>query len=73
MTSGPDATLRADDVPAADAAEPHRPVDISDEDAGLRPGQLTNVAQKDANPADLIDQAIIVPLPDEDREAAVNE
>jgi hypothetical protein len=56
----------ADDVPAADAAEQHQPVDDSAEDAGLDPEHVANLLQRDANPSDVIDQAIIVPLPDDD-------
>ena len=41
--------------------------DVSAEDAGLDPRYLVDLLQRDANPADLIDQAIIVPIPDDDR------
>ena len=58
----------ADDVPAADAVEQQQPVDVSVEDAGLDPGYVTNLLQRDANPLDVIDQAIIVPMPDDDRD-----
>ena len=51
----------ADEVPAADAVEQQQPVDVSVEDAGLDPGYVTNLLQRDANPLDVIDQAIIVP------------
>jgi hypothetical protein len=57
----------ADDVPAADAVEQRQPADVSVEDAGLDPGYVANLLQRDANPSDVIDQAIIVPLPDDDR------
>ena len=59
----------ADDVPAADAAEQHQPADVSVEDAGLDTRYVANLSQRDANPADVIDQAIIVPIPDDDRDA----
>ena len=62
-------TPLADDVPAADAAEQRQPVDDSADDAGLDPEQVANLRQLDANPSDVIDQAIIVPLPDDDRDA----
>jgi hypothetical protein len=52
----------ADEVPAADAVEQQQPVDVSVEDAGLDPGYVTNLLQRDANPSDVIDQAIIVPM-----------
>jgi hypothetical protein len=58
----------ADDVPAADAAEQRQPADISVEDAGLDTGYVANLGQRDANPSDVIDQAIIVPMPDDDRD-----
>jgi hypothetical protein len=58
----------ADDVPAADAVEQQQPADVSVEDAGLEPGYVTNLLQRDANPSDVIDQAIIVPLPNDDRD-----
>ena len=58
----------ADDVPAADAAEQHQPADVSVEDAGLDTRYVANLIQRDANPADVIDQAIIVPIPDDDRD-----
>lgn len=61
--------LVADDVPGADAAEQRQPVDDSAEDAGLDPDHVANVLQRDANPSDVIDQAVIVPLPDDDRDA----
>ena len=57
----------ADDVPAADAVEQHQPADVSVEDAGLDTGYLGNRLQRDANPSDVIDQAIIVAVPDDDR------
>jgi hypothetical protein len=58
----------ADDVPAADAVEQHQPADVSVEDAGLDTRYVANLSQRDANPADVIDQAIIVPIPDDDRD-----
>jgi len=56
---------RADDVPAADAAEQLQPVDDSAENAGLDLEGVADLPQRDANPSDVIDQAIIVPLPDD--------
>ena len=69
MTNYLDDTPLADDIPAADAAEQHQPADDSAEDAGLDPRGVANLLQRDANPSDVIDQAIIVPLPDDDRDA----
>ena len=63
-----DDTPLADDVPAADAAEQRQPVDDSAEDADLDPEHVANLLQRDANPSDVIDQAVIVPLPDDDRD-----
>ena len=57
----------ADDIPRADAAEQQQPADVSVEDAGLDPESVANLLQRDANPADVIDQALIVPIPDDDR------
>lgn len=64
-----DDTPLADDVPDADAAEQRQPVDDGAEDAGLDPEHVANVLQREANPPDVIDQAFIVPLPDDDRDA----
>ena len=47
--------------------EQHQPADVSVEDAGLDPRHAANLIQRDANPADVIDQAI-VPIPDDDRD-----
>jgi hypothetical protein len=66
MTIQLDDYTLADDVPAADAVEQQQPVDISVEDAGLDPGYVTNLLQRDANTSDVIDQAIIVAMPDDD-------
>ena len=57
----------ADDVPAADAAEQLQPADVSFEYAGLDTRYVANLSKRDANPADVIDQAIIVVWPDDDR------
>ena len=68
MTMYLDEIPLADDVPVADAAEQHQPADVSVEDAGLDTRYVANLSQRDANPADVIDQAIIVPIPDDDRD-----
>ena len=68
MTMYLDEIPLADDVPVADAAEQHQPADVSVEDAGLDTRYVANLIQRDANPADVIDQAIIVPIPDDDRD-----
>jgi len=69
MTMYLDGIPLADDVPVADAAEQLQPADVSVEDAGLDTRYVANLSQRDANPADVIDQAIIVPIPDDDRDA----
>ena len=57
---GPD-----DGVPEADAAEQQQAVD-SDDDAGLDTAYLnTDATDRDANEADVIEQAFIVPTDDE--------
>jgi hypothetical protein len=58
----------ADEFPGADGAEQRQPADNSAEDAGLDPRCVADLLQRDANPADVIDQAIIVPLPEDDRD-----
>jgi hypothetical protein len=57
---GPDAG-----VPEADAAEQSRPAAYDDE-AGLDTTYLTDATDRDANEADVIEQAFIVPAADDD-------
>jgi hypothetical protein len=71
MTNCPDDSPLADDIPAADAAEQRQPAADSAEDAGLDPRCVADLLQRDANPSDVIDQAIIVPLPDDDPDTDV--
>lgn len=59
----------ADDVPEADLAEQRIAADATDEDEELNPADLANADETDANPADLIDQAISAPLPYDDYDA----
>jgi hypothetical protein len=68
MTINPDEHPLPDDVPVDDAAEQQQPVDISIDDDGLDPHDVTDHLQNDADPADIIDQATIVAVPDEDRQ-----
>lgn len=56
----------ADDVPAADAAEQQRLIDPTSEDAGLDPDNVADLLQRDADPSDVIDQAVVVLLPDDE-------
>ena len=60
--------LLADDVPAADAAEQQKPADDNTEDPGFDLRCVADLLQRDANPSDVIDQAIIVSIPDDDRD-----
>jgi hypothetical protein len=50
--------------PEADAAE-QRAI-VSDDDAGLDISYLADVSDRDANEADVIDQAIVVPVLDDE-------
>lgn len=54
----------AEGVPEADLAE--QQIEADDDDGGLDPADLENIGEVDANPADVIDQAIRIPLPDDD-------
>lgn len=56
----------SDGIPEADRAEQRLAADVGDEEAGLDPAHLEDIHDKDANPADVIDQAISVPLPHDD-------
>ena len=56
----------ANDVPTADAAEQQQPVAASVEDADLDLKHVADLIQLDADAADVIEQASIVPLPDDD-------
>ena len=71
MTTNFDTNALAHDVPVADAIEQHQPADASVEDPGLDTEQVADLLQRDANPSDAIDQAIIVPLPDDDRDGDI--
>jgi hypothetical protein len=71
MTVYLDDSPLADDVPGADAAEQRQPADASAEDGGLDSEDVANLLHRDANPSDVIDQAIIVPLPDDQRGVAL--
>jgi hypothetical protein len=58
---GPD-----DAVPEADAAEQQQAAD-SDDDTGLDTAYLDAAIDRDANEADVIEQAFIVPAADDER------
>jgi hypothetical protein len=68
MTINFDTNVVADEAPVGDAVEQHQPTDLSAEDTGPDAEHLTDLIQRDAYPSDLIDQAITVPLPDDDRD-----
>lgn len=54
-----------DETPEADAMDQQRLADADDQ-TGLDTSYVADVAERDANPADLIDQAIVVPVPEDD-------
>lgn len=56
----------AGEVPEADFAEQRITADPTHESEGLDPADLENAHETDANLADVIDQAISVPLPHDD-------
>ena len=65
MTNAEDVPL-TEDKPEADVAEQQIPVDPTLDEAGLDPTHIANRSDAEANLADLIDQAISVPLSDDD-------
>jgi hypothetical protein len=72
MTINPEDTSLADEVPVADAVEQQQPAALGVEDAGLDPEHVANRLQTDANAFDVIDQAIAVPLPDDQRDSDID-
>ena len=65
MTNAEDVPI-TEDKPEADVAEQQIPVDLTVDEAGLDPTHVANRSNAEANLADLIDQAISVPLSDDD-------
>jgi hypothetical protein len=65
MTDAEDVPI-TEDKPEADVAEQQIPVDPTVDEAGLDPTHIANRSDAGANLADLIDQAISVPLSDDD-------
>ena len=53
-----------DETPEADAVEQHRVADLGDE-TGLDAAQMQDARERDANEADLVDQATVVPIPED--------
>ncbi|OBF84438.1 hypothetical protein A5791_24090 [Mycobacterium sp. 852002-51163_SCH5372311] len=58
--------MPSDEVPEADAVEQQLPADFPDE-SDLDTSSLTTT-DREANEADVIDQAIEVPVPDDERD-----
>jgi hypothetical protein len=54
-----------DETPEADAMDQQCLVDADDQ-TGLDAATVAGITDRDANPADLIDQAIVVPVPEDD-------
>jgi hypothetical protein len=67
MTINPQDNLLAAEVPVADAVEQQEPDALDLDDAGLDPQYVADRLQTDANTVDVIDQAVAVPLPDDER------
>jgi len=65
MINSEDHPLAAE-VPVADALEQRQPGVLDIDDAGLDPEYVADRLQADANTFDVIDQAIAVPLPDDE-------
>ena len=55
----------ANEAPEADAMEQRLAVD-TEEDTGLDTNYVDSLTDRDANEADVIDQAIVVPRPEDD-------
>jgi hypothetical protein len=62
--------LPVDETPEADAIDQHRTVDVGD-DIELDTDYVADISDREANEADVIDQATIVPLPDDDVDSQV--
>ena len=65
MTNAEDVPL-TEDKPEADVAEQQIAAELTVDEAGLDPTHIANRSDAEANLADLIDQAISVPLSDDD-------
>jgi hypothetical protein len=65
MTENVDDSALPDDVPEADARE-QRLVVEAEPDSGLDIGDGAAISDREANPADVIDQAIEVPDPEDE-------
>jgi hypothetical protein len=65
MTNAEDVPL-TEDKPEADVAEQQIPIDCTADEAGLDPTHIASRSDAEADLADLVDQAITVPLADDD-------
>jgi hypothetical protein len=72
MTSNPDYNPPADEVPVDDAVEQQQPAALDPEDTGLDPEHVASRLEADANVFDVIEQAIAVPLPEEQADADID-
>lgn len=64
--STPDGLAFGDAIPEADVADQRTPVDPGDEDTWQDAAEISVERTSEANEADLVDQAIEVPIPDDD-------
>nr|WP_090277218.1 hypothetical protein [Mycolicibacterium komanii]CRL71349.1 hypothetical protein CPGR_02374 [Mycolicibacterium komanii] len=64
--STPDGLAFGDAIPEADVADQRTPVDPGDEDTWKDAAEISAERTWEANEADLVDQAIEVPIPDDD-------
>ncbi|KUH93327.1 hypothetical protein [Mycobacterium sp. IS-3022] len=62
----PDGLAFGEAIPEADVAEQSIPVDPAEQDTSLDASAVSTARTWDADEADLIDQSIEVPIPDDD-------
>jgi hypothetical protein len=72
MTINPQDNPLAAEVPVADAIEQQQPGALDVDDAGLDPEYVADRLQTDANAVDVIEQAIAVPLSDDERDGDID-
>ena len=63
--TNPDGLSLGDDTPEADVVEQLIPVEDTDDDPWVEAPRVASAKNWEASEADLIDQAIMVPLPDD--------
>ena len=71
MINSEDHPLAAE-VPVADAVAQQQPGALDVDDAGLDPEYVADRLQTDANTVDVSDQAIAVPLPDDELDGDID-